>query len=158
MRNSGTILFIGFFLAFGLGLFPVRALAANAQLDAVGALELAIINLADPFKSKIKVVVEPVIVKPAVKPEAPPPPVKKDPPKVEIKPVLPPVITLPAMSLTGIMFSKVRPMAIINGEVVEPGDSLAAGNGVVKLIEIKRDSVLVTYSGKTFTIATSQEE
>jgi hypothetical protein len=48
--------------------------------------------------------------------------------------------------LEGIIWDDVKPMAIINGEVVAPGDKVSG----VTVVEIKKDMVILNYQDKEF--------
>ncbi len=50
------------------------------------------------------------------------------------------------MYLEGIIWDAVKPMAIINDEVVSPGDKIRG----VTIIEIKKDKVILSYQNETF--------
>ncbi len=66
-------------------------------------------------------------------------------------------IVLPTLALEGITKSAKGDYAIINGRIVEKGDTVEGA----KITEIKTDAVVVTYEGKTFTVnfaAASQRE
>lgn len=130
---------------------------AQNDLTDTRSLEQAIHDLLDPFQPRAKGLPEPVMVPPA------PPPVKLPPPVIQpIAPPPPPVVvpkpvTIPKLTLSGIIFSPLHPMAIINGEVLEQGQTLS-GPDKVFVKKINKNTVNCTYLGVSFTISTDQGE
>ncbi|MBF0594304.1 MAG: hypothetical protein HQL22_04985 [Candidatus Omnitrophica bacterium] len=152
IENSGKPLAV-FYAVMGLCFMALPAqgdsLPSGASIDAI---ERSIRALADPFVSKIKAPPEPtptpgpVVVKP---PEPLPTPTPKPPP---------PKIEAPALAISGILFSIDHPMAIINGEVVEQGQSIDYAGAKVLILKIDKDEVDVRYRNMPFTIHTDQEK
>ncbi|MBF0595304.1 MAG: hypothetical protein HQL22_10105 [Candidatus Omnitrophica bacterium] len=123
---------------------------AQSRSSSIDAIEQSIRALADPFVAQIKAPPEPspTPVPVAVKPPEPSPTPTPPPPKVEA----------PALAISGILFSIDHPMAIINGEVVEQGQSIEYDGAKVLILKIEKDAISVKYRNKPFTIHTDQEK
>lgn len=161
-RNRKT----GFLLYAVLGLFCWTALPAfsgisDAREGSDAAKKSAILSLVDPFIPKIKAPVEPEPVKPVPAVDIvddagkqPPSSVQQD------KPLPPPPREAPKIVVTGIIYSPSHPMAIIDGKIVEQGQtvSLAEGDGKFIVRSIGKHRVEILYMGLPFTILTDQGE
>ena len=64
------------------------------------------------------------------------------------QPKLKPVVTAPNLNISGLVWNSNRPQAIINGQVVSIGDTV----NDVKIMNIKKTGVEVSYQGVTMTI------
>lgn len=58
-------------------------------------------------------------------------------------------VTLPAMTLGGIIWDAENPIAMINGTDVRPGDTIRGA----RVVSIGQDSVELTYKGKRFVLS-----
>ena len=59
-----------------------------------------------------------------------------------------PVVTAPNLNISGLVWNSNRPQAIINGQVVSIGDTI----NDVKIVNIKKTGVEISYQGVTMTI------
>ena len=59
------------------------------------------------------------------------------------------VVTLPSISIQGIIWGGSAPSAIIDGQVVRKGDTLSEG---IQVLDISGAGIKVLYRGKIFTI------
>lgn len=152
---------------FSIAMFDLSDAKAQVNQETEGIVaitEATIRSLLDPFLSKVKKLYEPKIdFEPIPKQQEltprPEPPVVKEPviQQVQIKPEEPPVHS-PNLQITGIIINKLRPMAIINGNVLEQGEQFLIPEGGVLVDKIERDQVSITYKEKVFTYFMNAEQ
>ncbi len=85
------------------------------------------------------------------------PATNKDPslkPKIPVKPKQEPpkVIPLPDVTISGIVWNSTRPQAIINGEIINVGDTILK----VKVTNIRKSGIDGIFYGRPVTIATDK--
>ncbi len=116
------------------------------------AWEKAILALSDPFVVKIMKMPEPEPVKviAPVEPVVVPVVVESTPEPV--------VILAPDLSLTGIIYNSMRSMAIINGEIVEQGDTIVCAEGKARIMRIEKTKVTIQYMNEAFSYTTDPGE
>lgn len=157
MNNPGNVkrlLCLAGLTFFLVGGAAARAADSSSALNVVGAVELAIHKMVDPFITKLKPppppppVIEAVLPRPKVVVPVKPPP----------EPEKPRVVVPPDITLTGIVYHPTHPMAIVNGEVVEPGQIISSAGGDIKIMKIDKKSVQVFFSGTVFNFFTDQGE
>ncbi|MBU4311501.1 MAG: hypothetical protein KJ706_02125 [Candidatus Omnitrophica bacterium] len=65
-------------------------------------------------------------------------------------------VTLPSMTFQGMVWSSVRPQAIINSKVYDKGEviEIVAGEGIDKILieDIARDGIYLRYKGRQFIV------
>ncbi len=59
------------------------------------------------------------------------------------------IIIPPSLTITGLIWNTDRPQAIINGKIVDIGDTVSA----TKIVAIRKNGIDVFFNGKTLTIA-----
>ena len=109
---------------------------------------------------KLEPKIEPKITQPpVVKPEPVAMPVKmpepppKPPQPQQIEQVKPPeIIPVPQITVTGIVWNSDRPQAIINGKIVNQGDTILD----IEITEIQKDFIKGQFHGRTITINTQR--
>ena len=143
---------------------------AQESIMAEPELESKLLSIKNPFKSQLPqkepepdpVVPEqqPHIVPPPLPPEQPVPP-KQIPdfpkPKVvdTIRENIPtPEIPVPSVTITGIIWNSDRPQAIINGQIVDIGDTVSD----LTITDIQQSSIKATFHGKSVTIKTQRSQ
>ena len=117
-------------------------------------LESGLITVENPFKSQLPKIEKPKIEMPD-KPLKPPKgpttekPVKK--PKLP-KPIATPLVTpkrpLPNVTINGIIWNSNRPQAIINGRIVDIGDTISE----IQIIDIQKTGIDGLFDGKNVTL------
>ena len=132
-------------------------------------LEIKLLSIKNPFESQLpKKEPEPV---PAVMIKEPLPPVVKNfDPEPRIKPIqetetrrpiiqekvreiVPmPEIPVPTVTITGIIWNSDRPQAIINGKIVNIGDTILD----LKITDIQKTGIEALFHGKSVTIKTQR--
>ncbi len=71
----------------------------------------------------------------------------QEPPQEEVLP------ELPSIAITGIIFSKDKPVAILNGEVLEAGEKLHLKEGPLLVRSIEKDQVIVDFQEFAFQVS-----
>lgn len=61
-------------------------------------------------------------------------------------------ITLPTLTVSGIIWGSKTPQAIINGKIIKEGDTLEG----VEVLEIRKEGIVIFYKGREFTIAVAK--
>lgn len=139
MKNKLSII-----IAFGTILFltPITSNIYSAD-DFI----ISDTGLSNPFKPQLPLP-KPAPVKTPDEQQQP----KADPKKSGVATVPKPApeqqATLPTLTITGLVWNSDRPQAIINGAVVDIGDTVAS----VKVIAIRKESVDVLFQDKKITI------
>jgi hypothetical protein len=134
------------FLTIGLLTYFSAAVYAQEKTIMFQQLKSKLPSIKNPFKSKLPQP-EPEPAKPKDKPEKTEPMEKKPIftiPKIQEEP-LPPI---PAFTVTGIIWDSDRPQAIMNGQIINIGDTIAG----VKITEITKTDIRGTFYGKSITI------
>ena len=141
------------------------AMAQDSTEAESSAVEQAILALSDPFVPQIKVV-EPEQSLPPSSPlrvvHVEPPVQQYQPPVFAPQVVQPPVVIAPVeapkLDLTGVIFSSDHSMAIVNGQIVEAGQSIMGVDGKITIRKIEKERIFVVYKGSSFTITVGQGE
>ena len=127
---------------------------AHAQGDdlTLSKLESGLISVENPFKSQLPEIEKPKIEMPD-KPKPPKTSEDKDPTKPKLpKPIVaPPVVKerpLPHIMINGIIWNSDRPQAIINGRIVDIGDTISE----IRIIGIRKTGIDGLFDGRNVTL------
>lgn len=125
-------------------------------------LESRLLLIKNPFESQLpKKEKKPEIVKPApppiipmlpTLPIQPPNPPQPNIPEPEI--VKEPEIPVPHVTISGIIWNSDRPQAIINGKIVDIGDTILD----LKITDIQKSGVEAMFHGKSVTLKTQRSQ
>ncbi|MBF0484966.1 MAG: hypothetical protein HQL16_00470 [Candidatus Omnitrophica bacterium] len=138
----------------------------------VDDIEAAISSLINPFLAKTpieKPLPRPIVVPPTVEPSPVPPAVPIIEPEPPPIPVMPPVIGpgdigdstgrgdtgASAVKVTGIIYNSKRPQAIINGQLVDVGQTFG-DQGKMKLLAVEKGSIKFLSRGQEHTQTLNQ--
>ena len=108
----------------------------------------------NPFKPLLpEKIIEPVIKEPPKPPESnstPPRQIRTQQrnPSEDTSLETPPKIALPTLVITGVIWDSDRPQAIINGDVVNEGDTVAE----IKIVAIRKTGIDIIYQGQAMTL------
>jgi hypothetical protein len=145
---------IFFIIVIAFGVFTATNLFAEEKSSILEGIESESFTLPNPFKSKLpEIKEEPVTIRPPE--QGPITPIVK-PLSIEIPLQVLPGGTaeagpaLPPFTITGVIWNSDRPQAIINGQVVDVGDTVSN----TKIVAIKKDGIDVLVEGVTMTIDT----
>jgi len=129
-------------------------LTAHAQGDDVtfSKLESGLITVENPFKSQLPKIEKPKIEMPD-KPKLPKPSEDKDPTKPKLPELIatPPLIKerpLPNVTINGIIWNSDRPQAIINGRIIDIGDTISE----IQITGIRKTGIDGLFDGRNVTL------
>jgi len=138
--------------------------AEDSPFSVTDAIEQSILALADPFVVKVKPEPEP---EPVIK-IVPQPKLAEnilEPPKIQPEVVPTPAVAVvvekveaPKLKITGIMFSSDHSLAIVNGSILEPGESLENTDGKITIKKIEKEKLQIIYKKLPFTVPVDQGE
>ena len=125
----------------------IFSLGIVTSLEAQGTTEAPAVKKRNPFAPQLPVVKK--APKPEPKPEPKPDIKKTDRPKIKPRDPKPTLSNkLPTVSITGIIWNSRRPQAIINGRVIDIGDTIED----MKIIAIRKTGIDVSFRGASKTL------